>query len=186
MTDLEIIDLYGKRNESAIAETAKSYGTYCTKIAMNVLANREDADECVNDTWLKAWYSIPPERPSVLAAFLGRIARNTALDRYKSRKASKRAGDDMALLLSELDGCVPSGDSVEDEYDARALEREIDRFLTYLKQEERLYFVRRYWYNDSIAKIAERYDVGESKVKTNLHRTRNKLKTHLEEQGIMV
>jgi RNA polymerase sigma-70 factor (ECF subfamily) len=186
MSDTNIIDLYAKRDESAIGETIKQYGSYCTRIAMNVLQNREDAEEVVNDTCLKAWNSIPPQRPGVLSAFLGRIARNVALDRYKAKKAAKRAGDDTALLLSELDGCVPSGDSVESATEARVLERAIDDFLSAVRKDERTYFVRRYWYNDSIADIANRYDIGESKVKTTLHRTRNKLKEHLQKEGIIL
>jgi RNA polymerase sigma-70 factor (ECF subfamily) len=185
LTDTKIIDLYESRSESAISETAARYGAYCTRIAMNILDNAQDAEECVNDAYLKAWNLIPPERPSVFSAFLGRITRNLSLDRYKSRKASKRQGDETALLLSELDGCVPNGSTVEEDCDARALEAAINAFLDTVDKESRVFFVRRYWYNDSIADIARRYDAGESKVKTNLCRTRKKLRESLKKEGIM-
>ena len=113
MTDTEILGLYMARSESAISETARQYGAYCTAIAMNILRNREDSEECVNDTYLNAWNAIPPQQPDVLSSFLGRITRNLSLDRYKSRKAAKRAGDETALLLSELEDCIPSGSSVD-------------------------------------------------------------------------
>ena len=186
MTDTEIIDLYWERSESAIHETERRYGRYCTTIAMNILRNEEDAEECVNDTYFKAWNSIPPERPSVFPAFLGRIARNLALDKYKARKAQKRASDETALLLSELEDCIPSGRSVEDEVDAGIAAEAIDRFLSFTKKEDRVLFVRRYWYADSITMIAQRYSMGESRVKTNLFRTRNKLKDYLEKEGITI
>ena len=186
MTDAEIIDLYWERSESAIHETAHRYGPYCRTIAMNILRNEEDSEECVNDTYLNAWNSIPPERPSVFPAFLGRIARNLALDRYKARKAQKRASDETALLLSELEDCIPSGRSVEDEFEARAAAEAIDRFLSRIGKEDRILFVRRYWYADSIIMIARRFAVSESKVKTNLFRTRNKLRDYLEKEGIAI
>ena len=186
MTDDEILDLYRERSESAIHETERQYGRYCKKIAMNILRNEEDSDECVNDTYLNVWNSIPPERPSVFPAFLGRIARNLALDRYKARKAQKRAGDETALLLSELEDCIPSGRSVEDEVEAGIIAEAVDRFLSGIGKDDRMFFVRRYWYADSIADIARRFAVGESKVKTNLFRTRNKLRDYLSKEGVTI
>ena len=186
MTDVEILDLYWARSESAIHETARQYGKYCEAISMNILHNREDSEECVNDTYLSAWNSIPPQRPAVFPAFLGRIARNISLDKYKSRKAQKRKGDETALLLSELEDCIPSGRSVEDEVETGIAAEAIDRFLSNISKEDRMLFVRRYWYADPICAIARRFAVSESKVKTNLFRTRNKLKIHLEKEGITI
>ena len=186
MTDAEILDLYQKRSETAIEETARQYGRYCTAIAMNILRNAEDSDECVNDTYLNAWNSIPPERPSVFPAFLGRITRNLALDRYKARKTQKRAGDETSLLLSELEDCIPSGRSVEDEIEAGIISETIDKFLSGIGKDDRVFFVRRYWYADSISAIARRFAVSESKVKSNLFRTRNKLRDYLIKEGIAI
>jgi len=112
MNDTEILDLYWARSESAISETAQQYGSYCASIAINILRNKEDAEECVNDAYLKAWNAIPPQRPTVLSSFLGRITRNLSFDKYKARKAQKRGGDETALLLSELEDCIPAARTV--------------------------------------------------------------------------
>jgi RNA polymerase sigma-70 factor (ECF subfamily) len=122
----------------------------------------------------------------VFSSFLGRVTRNLALDRYKARNALKRSGDETALLLSELDGCVPSGQNVEDEVGAGLLAEAIDRFLSAAGKDDRVFFVRRYWYADSIAEIAKRFAVGESRVKTSLFRTRNKLRIYLEKEGVTI
>ena len=179
-----IIDLYLERSESAINETALKYGNYCSKIAMNILHNKEDSEECVNDTYLKTWDSIPPQQPTKFSAFLGRITRNLSFNKYKARNTQKRGGSDMELLLSELEDCIPSESSVEMEYEAGQTAKIIDRFLTASTPENRILFVRRYWYTDSIADIAERFSMSESKVKSSLLRTRNKLKDYLEKEGV--
>jgi len=186
MTDIEIIDLYWARSESAIYETAQQYNGFCTSISMNILNNRQDAEECVNDTFLRVWNAIPPQRPTVFSSFLGRITRNLSLDRYKARKAKKRSSDETALLLSELEDCIPSNKNVEDEVETRILEEAIDRFLTAAGKNDRVFFVRRYWFADSITEIAQRFSVTESKVKTSLFRTRQKLRIYLEKEGIMI
>lgn len=186
MNDTEILNLYWARSESAISETARQYGSYCTAIAMNILRNNEDAEECVNDTYLKAWNAIPPQRPSILSSFLGRIARNISFDKYKARKAQKRSGDETALLLSELEDCIPDTHTVEDEFEANILEEAIENFLSTIQPNDRILFVRRYWYADSIAEISKRFDMSESKVKTSLFRTRNKLKQYLEKEGMTI
>lgn len=183
MTDMEILDLYWARSESAISETARQYGSYCIAIAMNILRNKEDSDECVNDTYLKTWNAIPPQRPAVFSSFLGRITRNLSLDKYKARKAQKRSGDETALLLSELEDSVPAAHRVEDAVEAGFLEETIENFLSAIQLEDRVLFVRRYWYADSIAGIAKRFAMSESKVKTNLFRTRSKLKHYLEKES---
>jgi len=186
MDDNMIINLYWERSESAITETANKYGDYCAKIAMNILRNKEDSDECVNDTYFKTWNSIPTQRPNILMAFLGRITRNLSLDKYKKRNAQKRGGNEIELLLSELENCVPSNSDVESEYEKGSIAKIIDSFLYSVDSESRIIFVRRYWYADSIESIAERFNMSESKVKSMLFRTRNKLKIYLEKEGVNI
>jgi len=188
MEDSMIIDLYWERSESAIIETAKKYGGYCAKIAMNILRNHEDSEECVNDAYLKTWNAIPPKRPKIFMSFLGRITRNLSLNKYKQKNAQKRGGDEneVEVLLSELSDCIPSGSSVETEYDADMTAKAIDGFLRSVDSENRIVFVRRYWYADSVNSIAERFNISESKVKSMLFRTRNKLKTYLEKEGVLI
>ena len=181
-----IINLYWARSESAISETALKYNGYCMKIAMNILQNREDSDECVSDTYLKAWNAIPPQRPIVFSSFLGRITRNLSLDIYKKRKAKKRCGNEVELLLSELEGCIPSSFSVEAEYETGAIAKIMDSFLSSVDSDNRIVFVRRYWYADSISSISARFNMSESKVKSMLFRIRNKLKVYLEKEGVMI
>jgi len=151
---------------------------------MNVLHNKEDAAECVNDTFLSLWNTIPPNQPKVLSAFIGRITRNLSIKKYRMSKAKKREGDETALLFSELENCIPSARTVEDEVDTNELSRTINSFLFTVKKEDRFYFVRRYWHNESIPEIAKQFGVGESKVKMSLHRTRKKLKSYLEKRGV--
>jgi RNA polymerase sigma-70 factor (ECF subfamily) len=183
LTDSEIIDLYLKRSENAINETAKQYGSYCQAIAMNILHNKEDSEEVVNDTYMSLWNQIPPELPKIFSAYIGKITRNLSLKKYQTRKAQKRGGDESVLLFSELDMCIPSDCSVENEIDSRNLAQEIDNFLNSIKKNDRNYFVNRYWYAESIPQIAKRFNISESKVKMSLHRTRKKLKIHLEKRG---
>jgi len=185
MTDIQILDLFEQRSESAISEMSKQYGSYCSAIAMNILKNREDSEECVNDTFLRAWNSIPPKRPIPLSTFLGRITRNLSLDRYEARNTKKRGGD-TALLLSELESFVPSAQNVEDEVDSNELSSTIDSFLSTVSRDDKSYFVCRYWHIYSISEIAKKFNVGESKVKVSLHRTRKKLRNYLEKRGISV
>ncbi len=182
MEDHDIIALYFDRNENAIRETAQKYGAYCGSIALNILSSAEDTEECLNDTWLRAWNSIPPHRPNVLRVFLGKITRNLALDRYKARNAEKRAGGEFAMSLDELKECV----GAEDERDSAVIGESISRFLRGQSKETRGVFVCRYFYCDSIADIARRFGMSEGKVKTLLFRTRAKLKIHLEGEGITV
>ena len=182
MEDHDIIALYFERDEQAIAETSSKYGGYCGSIAMNILSSPEDTEECLNDTWLRAWNSIPPNRPNVLRVFLGKITRNLALDKYKARNAEKRAGGEFAMSLDELDQCV----GMEDDRDSAMIGESISRFLRTQSKETRSVFVCRYFYCDSIGEIARRFGMSEGKVKTVLFRTRSKLKIHLEGEGITV
>lgn len=182
MEDHDIIALYFERNEQAIGETSRKYGGYCGSIAMNILSSAEDTEECLNDTWLRTWNSIPPSRPNVFRVFLGKITRNLALDKYKARNAEKRAGGEFAMSLDELNECV----GTEDDRDTSVIGESISRFLRGQPRETRSVFVCRYFYCDSIADIARRFGISEGKVKTLLFRTRAKLKIHLEGEGITV
>jgi RNA polymerase sigma-70 factor (ECF subfamily) len=186
MDDTAIIDLYWSWSESAIEETAKKYGSYCTAIAMNILYSHEDSEECVNDTYLRTWNAIPPQRPAIFKSFLGRITRNLSLDKYKERSAKKRGGDEIPHLLGELDDCVTSRNLVEDELEAKELAALIDSFLLSIDDASRIVFVRRYWYADSITSISSRFRMSESKVKSMLFRARNKLRDYLEKEGVTI
>lgn len=185
MEDARILNLYTSRSESAVTETARAYGPYCMKIAMNILSNREDAEECVNDAYMHAWCSIPPVYPDDFTAFLGKLTRNLALNLYKQKHAQKRGGG-AGLLLSELEECLPSREGVEDALDAIITGRTISAFLYTLSPERRAMFVRRYWFADSIADIARQFHASQSKVKSSLYRTRQELKAYLEREGVTV
>lgn len=186
MKDTEILDLYFARDEQAIAETQSKFGSYCFSIAFHVLHDQEDADECVNDTWMRAWNSIPPNRPDRLNIFLGTITRNLSFDRWKRKKAQKRGNGEMDLELEELAECIPSGSNTEEQVEAKELQRLINEFLKTLSERDCNVFLRRYWYAEEYAEIAKRYGLNLNSVKTSLFRTRGKLKAFLEGQGITV
>ena len=182
MEDERIIELYLKRDESAIAQTEDKYGRLCYTVAFNVLHSREDSAECVNDALKSVWDAIPPERPSKLQYFIARITRNIAIDRYRKSTAEKRRESDTAL--EEFWECIPDQNaSVEDEL---ALKQAIDGFLAGLDGRTRVIFMRRYWYMMPIAKVAKLSGLGEATVKTILHRTRKQFKEHLEKEGIVI
>lgn len=184
MDDQGIIALYWARDERAIAETAAKYGPYCFSIASGILESRDDAEEAVSDTYMGAWNAIPPHRPERLSTFLGKIARRAALKKRKENRAAKRGGGETALALEELGECIPSSTSVERELEMAELSRLLDRFVMALPEVERRVFLRRYWYLEPIAAIAKDLGFSGSKVKSMLHRTRNKLRTFLEKEGI--
>lgn len=183
MEDAKIVQLYWDRNELAIPVTADKYGSYCASIANNILDSREDAEECVNDTYLNAWNAMPPHRPGILPAFLGKITRNLSLNRYKHNIAGKRGGGQAAVVLDEIAELVSDGDSVEREIDRRELAKAIDAFLDGLSARKRNIFVRRYWYFDSISDIASRFGMTENNVSVTLNRLRLKLHNYLLERG---
>ena len=183
MDDKSIIDLYLDRSEQAISETSVKYGKYCFSIAFNILSDKEDSEESVNDTYLAAWNNIPPRVPSILSTFLGKITRNISLNRWKSRRAYKRGGGEVPLALDELEECISTGESVEDNFEKKELLRSMNRFLDALPDTERNLFVCRYWYLDPIHDIAQRFGFTESKVTSMLHRIRGKLRKHLEKEG---
>jgi RNA polymerase sigma factor (sigma-70 family) len=184
LDDNEIVNLFFSRSESAINETSRKFDKYCSKIAMNILDNHEDADECVNDAYLNLWNRIPPERPVMFSAFLGRIVRNLSINKYKANKTKKRGGNEIFLLLSELEECIHSGSTVESEYDAKVVSQTINSFLKTIDSKVRIIFVRRYWYADSITDISSCFQMSESKVKSMLFRTRNKLHAYLIKEGV--
>ena len=184
MEDAMIVALYWARDEKAIAETAAKYGAYCHAIAWQILQSREDAEESVNDTWVGAWGSMPPHRPELLSAFLGKITRRVSLKRRRGKGAEKRGGGQPELALDELAECV--GATNDEALEEMELARLIDAFLEALPDTEQRVFVCRYWYLDSIADIAERFGFSESKVKSMLHRTRGRLRACLEKEGVFV
>ena len=185
LEDSKIISLFFERSEQAIRELDSKYGPAVKKLAANILNDRLDAEECVSDTYLRVWSSIPPHAPNPLAAYVCAIARNLAINRYRARHAEKRDGS-YDLVLEEMQECLPSGVDVETEYEAKELSDAINRFLSTLEREDRILFVRRYWYLESIHDLAERYNVSESKVKSNLFRTRKALRQHLLEEGVSI
>lgn len=185
MDDRQIIALYNERSEAALSETAKKYGRYCRSIAYNILSNEEDCEECVNDTWLKAWEAIPPQCPDSLPAFLGRITRNLALNRYKHNTREKRGGGQTPLVLEELADCIPGGSNAETAAEEALLVDVLNRFLEGLPVQKRKIFLRRYWYMSSVKEIAADFGLSESNVKMTLLRTRSKLKQTLEKEGIL-
>ena len=185
MEDREIVELFWQRDEAAVAETQRKYGRYCFSIALNVLGREEDAREVVNDACLGAWNAIPPHRPELLSAFLGKITRRLALKKLRERTAAKRIGGEAAASLEELDECIPSSLRTEESVEAAELTRAIDRFLETLPAEERRVFLRRYWFFDSIEAICSRCGFSQSKVKSMLSRTRKKLLLWLRKEDLL-
>ncbi len=183
MEDKDIIQLFFDRNEQAIEETSIKYGNYCNSIAMNILKNRADAEECVADTYQKCWNSIPPNRPSVFRIFLGKITRNLSFNMYKKMNADKRGSGQLALILDELAEVISDENSVENNIENKELLKEINIFLNGLSQQKRIMFVRRYWYSDSVTDIAKRLGINENNVSVNLNRIRKRLRRYLYERG---
>ncbi len=182
MEDKRIVELYFQRDERALTETREKYSRYLHRVAHNILQNTQDAEECVNDTYLRAWNAIPPHRPVRLSVYLGKIARHLALDRYAALTADKRGGGTTADLLEEWRDCLPDGDG--DPADDLAVRDALSRFLRQLPAEKRRVFIRRYWYGDPIHDIAAACHSTESRVKMMLSRTRGELKEFLEKEGI--
>ena len=182
MDDKQIVALYFDRNEQAIAETETKYGKYCYAIAIGVLSMHEDAEESVNDTWIDAWNSMPPHRPSILSTFLGKITRRIAIDKWRHRTAEKRGGGEIPLVLDELEDCIAHDSDVEKTLEKKRLEEVINRFVHKLPEKDQKVFLCRYFYMDSIESICRQFGFSESKVKSILHRTREKLRRVLREE----
>lgn len=184
MEDSAIIELYWNRDEAAIRETDAAYGRKLLSLSQRILSSPEDACECVNDTYLETWNAIPPQRPNFLYAFLSKICRFISFGRLDWNNAAKRRAD-LVSLTEELEQTIPDSRSQE-ELDSRELGRLLSRFVTTLPEDSRLIFLRRYWHLDTTEEIARRYGFTQSKVKTQLHRTRAKLYAYLEKEGIAV
>lgn len=200
MEDSGIIELYFRRDDSAVSETASKYGEYCYAVSFGILRVREDSEECVNDTWLKTWNVIPPERPSCLRLFLAKITRNLSLDRYRKRVAKKRGGgietEYLDEILGELNECTGAGYSptalsseysgVEDEVLGSEMRDIINSFVASVGERERGIFLSRYFFGKGIDEISAKYATNEANVRKILFRTRKKLKERLSEEGYSV
>lgn len=185
MEDSQIVSLYWQRNEQAIHATSAKYGRYCYRIAYNILSNQEDSEESVNDTYMKAWECMPPHRPSVLSAFLGKITRRISLNMRHNKSREKRGGGEIPVALDELSECIPSEADVERSVELKELSCAINGFLCTLPDTERDVFVCRYWFLASVQEISTKFAFSESKTKSMLFRTRNKLKRHLQEEALL-
>ena len=184
LEDSQIIALFYERSEQAIAELDRTYGAAVRKTAANILHDRRDEEECVNDTYLGVWNSVPPQHPRPLKSYVCRIARNLAVKKYHARRAQKRDGG-YELVLDELAEAIPATTGVEDEYTAKELSAAISRFLDTLSYEDRFCFVRRYWYADPVSDIAAITQLESHRISVRLFRTREKLHRYLKEEGLL-
>ena len=184
MEDKQIVDLYWQRSDLAISETNQKYGRYCHTIAYNICGVDEDAEECVNDTWFRAWNLMPDQRPAVLSTFLGRITRNIAINLIKTKNRIKRGGGEAVLVLDELEECIPGGINPEKVVEEKELEKAIGSFVSGLSKTDKKIFVLRYWYLASIDEISEKLSFSKGKIKSSLFRTRGKLRAYLQEEGL--
>lgn len=183
MEDFLIVNLYWARNENAIAESDRKYGRILRSLSLSILSSREDAEECVNDTYLAAWNAMPTARPDYLGAFLSKITRRVSIDRYRAAHRQKRGG--LAGVMAELSECIPSSDSVEADYENGRLADALNQFLASLPAEKRAIFLRRYFYSQPIGEIAEALEIREGTVKVTLHRLREQLRKTLQEQELL-
>ena len=183
MNDHDIIQLYWDRDEQAIPRTEEKYGSYCASIAQNILKDLRDTEECLSDTWLQAWNTMPPQRPAILRAFLGTITRNLSFSRFRARRAGKRGGGELPLVLEELGECVSGRESVESEAERRELLAAVNGFLAALPEGKRSIFLCRYWYADGVQDIAKRFHTTPGNISAQLRRTRLQLRTYLTERG---
>lgn len=184
MEDEKIVELYWQRDENAIRQTEQKYGGYCRTVARNILADEQDTEECVSDTWMGAWSSMPANRPKQLAPYLGKLTRWLALSRLRERKSLKRGGGELALALDELEEVVDAGTDLQRELERKELNAALRRFLRGMDQTQAQVFLARYWYFASVAEIAEKLGFTESKVTSMLHRTRKALGRYLKEEGL--
>ena len=186
MEDSRIVALYWQRDETAIVETRNKYEHYLTKIAYQILAGWEDSQESVNDTYLSAWTSIPPQRPEVLSLYLAKLVRRISIDRFRRENRQKRKASQYALSLEELAECLSGGNTTEEEADGRLLAQAMEAYLRTLPPDARNMFLIRYYFLDSIREVASYFGCSEAKVKSSLHRTRQGLKSYLEQEGFVL
>ena len=182
MEDSKIIELFNARSEQAISELSKKYGAICINVANNILNNQSDAEECINDTYLGVWNTIPPQKPNPLLSYVCRIVRNLAIKKYHSNTAKKR-NSFYDVALGEVENCFSSAETTEDEFSAKELTEIINDFLETLDKDNRVMFVRRYWFSDSIGDIAKLFNTSSHNVSVRLSRVREKLKKHLIKEG---
>lgn len=182
MEDREIIELYFRRDEQAISETAAKYGAFCRRISQNILSVDADAEECVNDAYLHVWNTIPPQKPDNLGAWLGRVVRNCCYDRYRKNRRQKRYAG-MVELLDELEECIPSPDTVERRLEEEELTAAVNLWLTSLAKNDRILFVRRYWQGDALKLLAEETGISSAAMAKKMYRLRQALKAALEKEG---
>ncbi len=186
MSELEILELFAARDERAIKKCEESYGAYCRTISFRILQDEGEVAECVNDTWFQAWRSIPPAHPQNLSAYLAKIIRNLSLNRYRSAHQKKRGAGRVAVSLDELAECVPTSETLEQTIEKGRLGELISGFLRELPKEERVMFVRRYFYMDSVAEVAGFFGCSESKVKTTMFRCRKRLQEMLIREEVSI
>lgn len=184
MEDSRIVDLFWQRSDRAVTETDRKYGRYCRTVAYNILENREDCEECVNDTYLRAWDSMPDARPVALSAYLAKITRNLAISALRKRNSLRRGGGQTELALDELSEIVPAEQNVEAVIELREMTQLLDTYLSTLPSAERQVFMARYFFMVPVKDIAGKFGFSESKVKSMLSRTRGKLRHFLEEEGL--
>ena len=184
MEDSSIVNLYWQRSDKAISETNRKYGRYCHTIAYNICGINEDAEECVNDTWFRAWNLMPDKRPAVLSTFLGKITRNLALDNLKAKNRKKRGGGEGFIALDELEECIPDKMNLERDVESREFETAIGVFVSDLPETEKKVFVLRYWFLSPVTEISDKLGFSQSKTKSILFRTRKKLREYLQEEGL--
>lgn len=185
MDDKQIIKMYFERDEQAITATADKYSEFCRTIAFNILNSNEDCEEAINDTWLRVWNNIPPERPKSLPAYLVTIIRNISLDIYRKKYSKKRIGNVMSTTLDEISEMLPATINIEDQIEKKEVLTRINSFLETLPKKQRILFIRRYYYFDSIKDIAGKYNLSESYITVNLTRVRKKLANYLERERLI-
>ena len=186
INDQQILNLFWNREEEALDVTMQKYGNILYRVAHNILHNTQDAEECVNDTLMQAWKAIPPKYPEYFGAYLAKITRNFSLQRWRQAGAAKRGGGQGTLILDELSETIPHPDSAEQSYEYAQTIRSINMYLAIMDADSRVVFVRRYFFGDSVQDICTRFEASKSKIKSMLHRARQKLKIHLEQEGIVI
>lgn len=185
LSDDEIITLFFERNEKALSAVSRKYENYCGTVVRSIIKNPQDAEECLNDTWLKTWESIPPARPKNLGGFLAKIAKNISLNRYEHSRAKKRGGGELPLVLDELSECVADKSDVEKTFEQKVLTDAVNEFLRTLPRDKRDVFVLRYWYCLSVAEIANKTGLSRGSVSVSLTRSRRKLAAYLKKAGLI-
>lgn len=185
MEDREIIELYWSRDQQAVVESDSKYGAFCGSMARNILGSLQDAEECVNDTWHRAWDTIPPQRPGSLRAYFGRIIRNLSIDRWRRNRAQKR-GDGLELMLSELEDCIPGGNTPQQELENREITKALEDWLRTLSREERAIFLRRYWYGTGVGELAAQWSCTPNRMSQRLFKLRRGLKVYLQEREVFL